>query len=152
MTRPCDQLGPFLEGELPEAEAAASREHRAGCPDCPARLDSALQLAGLAAAAKAQPAAQPQEEEKKEPRPRFQPPRWARRAAAAAALVAASVLAVAFAPGPERAWYPDAQDRFIEGRLGRAGGRYHPYEGGWHGPGTAGAPGALPYPLPQITG
>src|SRR5205814_3307809 len=51
MTRPCDQLGPFLDQELSAAEAAAFRMHLAGCPDCPARLDAALQLAGLASEA-----------------------------------------------------------------------------------------------------
>ncbi|HEY8211855.1 MAG TPA: zf-HC2 domain-containing protein, partial [Myxococcaceae bacterium] len=129
MTKPCDQLGPFLDGELPEAEAAAFRLHLAECPDCPVRLDSALQLAGLS------PPLEPvkKKKEKQQVHVPFRP-HWARRAVATAAVAVACALVVVAAPVPESAWYPGAPDRSIEARLMRVGARYHPYQGVGHGP------------------
>ena len=99
MTRPCDQLGPFLDQELSAAEAAAFRMHLAGCPDCPARLDAALQLAGLASEAASGPATAASAKAA-DPPARFRP-RWARRAMTAASVAIAGALAVVFAPVPE---------------------------------------------------
>src|SRR3954464_4828153 len=102
MSEPCDQLSAFLDGELPEAEAAAFRLHLADCPDCPARLDSALQLAGLS------PAPAPGQVRPKPPEPRVPlRPRWARRAGATAVLALVSALVVILAPLPANVWCPD---------------------------------------------
>lgn len=48
----CVHLAAFIDGELPEADAQALREHLPGCSTCSTGLDFALQLKGLTEAAR----------------------------------------------------------------------------------------------------
>lgn len=52
MTRACEDLHAFADGELSPAEAEAFREHLAGCADCARALSDILQFGALARAAR----------------------------------------------------------------------------------------------------
>jgi anti-sigma factor RsiW len=49
MSRPCEKLQIFADGELPVAERAAFHHHLATCSVCQDALESALMLDALAA-------------------------------------------------------------------------------------------------------
>jgi tetratricopeptide (TPR) repeat protein len=56
----CEQLGPFVDGELLPEEAAAFRKHLVACPRCQQEMHGLMQLSGLAEQARVQrPAEQP---------------------------------------------------------------------------------------------
>jgi hypothetical protein len=49
MTRPCDDLDLFFDGELPPGERAAFAAHLAGCADCQRELHALMQLTAASA-------------------------------------------------------------------------------------------------------
>ncbi len=57
MTRPCDLLHRYVDGELEPAEAEGFALHLDGCETCPAALHEALQLVALEAATRAEASA-----------------------------------------------------------------------------------------------
>lgn len=54
----CDQLGPFVDGELGAMEAASFRRHLVQCTRCQHEMHGLMQLSALAEGARVQPAAQ----------------------------------------------------------------------------------------------
>ncbi|HET9155755.1 MAG TPA: CHAT domain-containing protein [Myxococcaceae bacterium] len=55
----CDQLGLFVDGELPSDEAAAFRKHLLACPRCQQEMHGLMQLSALAEQARVQRPAEP---------------------------------------------------------------------------------------------
>ena len=56
MTRPCNLLTPYVDGELEPDQAEVFALHLDGCATCPGALHEALQLLAIEAAARARPA------------------------------------------------------------------------------------------------
>ena len=52
----CDQLGPFVDGELGAVEAAGFRRHLVQCARCQQEMHGLMQLSALAEGARVQPA------------------------------------------------------------------------------------------------
>jgi anti-sigma factor RsiW len=57
MTRACDQLHAFADGELPIAEVPAFERHLVTCPSCQEELESVMMLEALGYGISAQPPA-----------------------------------------------------------------------------------------------
>src|ERR1043165_9120308 len=129
MTKPCDQLDQYLDGELSEVEVQAFKAHLPTCPDCPARLDAALQLVALATEASHVGQTPPpfpdvlrRPEGQEKPERRAFMPRWARRLTAIVSVVGAAALALFLWPVPESAWYPGKTSRQFDPWLTHASG------------------------------
>jgi hypothetical protein len=127
MSKPCDQLNRFLDGELSEAEAKAFRTHLPSCPDCSKRLSSAMQL--IALEAETARAAQGPETPRAVSSVRAFRPRWMRRTLSGVSLAIAGALAILFTPMPESTWFPYAPERRQEAWLTSSGPRHWPQKG-----------------------
>jgi hypothetical protein len=145
VTKPCEQVDAFFDGELSAADADAFRAHLATCLDCPAALVALAELEGIASAHRSE-VLERLRKEAPSPAPRlaFTPasiarrPRWRRTAplfagavaiAAAAAWLLVGRRALPPPPAPASVALLDSPARSLEGRLSYApADRYRPYD------------------------
>jgi hypothetical protein len=124
----CDDLHPFFDGELSQAQSDAFREHLAGCAKCQRELDEVIQLQGLseelaAEQAAPKPSAATKVVDFQEARKRRRPLAWATGGIAVLAAAAAVVLAVR--PSGDGDLYGLGASRPLEARLTHQGAREH---------------------------
>lgn len=118
MRKPCDDIGRFLEGALPDAEAEDFRMHLPDCAQCQPALIERLQRDAQAALRRSR-AGRPQV-------------RWSRRAIGGSALAAAAILAVVAVgvrrpPGARNLYRDGEPTRPLEARVTYASSdRYRP--------------------------